>query len=214
MRKLVAEERIARWRRYRPKKRFPIAVVLDNIRSAYNVGSMFRTAECAYISKLILCGITARPPNRKVEKTALGTTQLVPWRYFPDTMEAVQVLKAEGWTIAALEITDESIPIQSVKRSHFPLALVIGNEVTGVDDRVLAAADLVVEIHQFGEKESLNVAVAFGIAVYLLVEKLRPFAEEVGDCGEVGQMSSAEITDKSAERGDGNARLRNHTQET
>jgi tRNA G18 (ribose-2'-O)-methylase SpoU len=88
-------------------------------------------------------------------------------------MEAVQVLKAEGWTIAALEITDESIPIQSVKRSHFPLALVIGNEVTGVDDLILATADMVVEIPQFGEKESLNVAVAFGIAVYLLIEKFR-----------------------------------------
>jgi tRNA C32,U32 (ribose-2'-O)-methylase TrmJ len=129
-------------------------------------------------------------------------------------MEAVQVLKAEGWTIAALEITDESIPIQSVKRSHFPLALVIGNEVTGVDDRVLAAADMVLEIPQFGEKESLNVAVAFGIAVYLLVEKLRSFAEEVGDLGEVGQISSVGIADKFAERGNGNARLRDHPQET
>jgi len=214
MRKLVAEERIERWRRYRPRKRFPIAAILDNIRSAYNVGSMFRTAECAYIAELVLCGITACPPHRKVEKTALGTTQLVPWRYFSDTMEAVQVLKNEGWTIAALEITDESIPIQSVKRSHFPLALVIGNEVTGVDDRVLAAADMVLEIPQFGEKESLNVAVAFGIAVYLLVEKLRSFAEEVGDLGEVGQISPVGIADKFAERGNGNARLRNHPQET
>lgn len=173
MRKLVAEERILRWKRYRPEKRFPIAGVLDNIRSAYNVGSMFRTAECAYIAELVLCGITARPPHRKVEKTALGTTQLVPWRYFADTMEAVQALRSEGWKIAALEITDESVPIQNVKRTDFPLALVIGNEVTGVDDRVLEFADMVVEIPQYGEKESLNVAIAFGIAVYLLVEKLR-----------------------------------------
>ncbi len=173
MRKLVAEERIFRWKRYRPEKRFPIAGVLDNIRSAYNVGSMFRTAECAYIAELVLCGITARPPHRKVEKTALGTTQLVPWRYFADTMEAVQALRSEGWKIAALEITDESVPIQNVKRTDFPLALVIGNEVTGVDDRVLEFADMVVEIPQYGEKESLNVAIAFGIAVYLLVEKLR-----------------------------------------
>ncbi len=173
MRKLVADERIARWRQYRPQKRFPIAAVLDNIRSAYNVGAMFRTAECAYIAELILCGITARPPHRKVEKTALGTTQLVPWRYFADTVEAVHTLKEEGWTVAALEITDESVPIQQVERHHFPIALVIGNEVTGVDDRVLATVDMVLEIPQFGEKESLNVAVAFGIAVYLLVEKLR-----------------------------------------
>jgi tRNA G18 (ribose-2'-O)-methylase SpoU len=147
--------------------------VLDNIRSAYNVGAMFRTAECAYIAKLVLCGITARPPHRKVEKTALGTTQRVPWEYFADTLDAVRHLKEHGWTVAALEITDESVPIQTVQRTHFPLALVIGNEVTGVDDRVLAASDIVLEIPQFGEKESLNVAVAFGVALYLLLEKVR-----------------------------------------
>lgn len=174
MRKLTNAEKNEHWERFRPTRRFPIAAVLDNIRSAYNVGSMFRTAECAYISELVLCGITAQPPHKEVEKTALGTTQLVPWRYFPDTLDAVQTLRKEGWKIAALEITDESIPIQSVREEHFPLALVVGNEVTGVDDRVLAQADLVVEIPQFGKKESLNVAVAFGVAVFLLVEKCRP----------------------------------------
>ncbi|MGB9757851.1 MAG: RNA methyltransferase [Candidatus Bipolaricaulaceae bacterium] len=174
MRKLTNEEKEGHWGRFRPPKRFPIAAVLDNIRSAYNVGSMFRTAECAYISELILCGITAKPPHKEVEKTALGTTQLVPWRYFPDTLEAVQALKREGWRIAALEITDQSVPIQSVGKGDFPLALVVGNEVSGVDDRVLASADLVVEIPQFGKKESLNVAVAFGVAVFLLLEKCRP----------------------------------------
>ena len=178
MRKLVGQERIERWGRYRPPKRFPIAAVLDNIRSAYNVGAMFRTAECAYIAKLVLCGITAKPPHRKVEKTALGTTQLVPWEYFADTMEAVRKLKAEGWTVAALEITDESRPLQTVRRHEFPLALVFGNEVTGVDERVLAAADTVLEIPQFGQKESLNVAVAFGVAVFLLVERWRSFGEK------------------------------------
>lgn len=174
MRKLSNEEKDAYWERFRPPKRFPIAAVLDNIRSAYNVGSMFRTAECAYISELILCGITAKPPHKEVEKTALGTTQLVPWRYFSETMEAVAALRKEGWKIVALEITDQSVPIQSVRQEHFPLALVVGNEVSGVDDRVLSQADLVVEIPQFGKKESLNVAVAFGVAVFLLVEKCRP----------------------------------------
>lgn len=174
MRKLTNEEKEGHWGRFRPPKRFPIAAVLDNIRSAYNVGSMFRTAECAYISELVLCGITAKPPHKEVEKTALGTTQLVPWRYFPDTLEAVQALKGEGWKIVALEITDQSFPIQSLGEGDFPLALVVGNEVSGVDDRVLASADLVVEIPQFGKKESLNVAVAFGVAVFLLLEKCRP----------------------------------------
>lgn len=173
MRKLTNVEKHAHWGRFRPSQRFPLAAVLDNIRSAYNVGSMFRTAECAYISELILCGITARPPHKEIEKTALGATQLLPWRYFPDTLEAVRVLKNEGWRIAALEITDESVPIQAVESEHFPLALVVGNEVTGVDERVLSTVDLVVEIPQYGEKESLNVAVAFGIAVFLLLERCR-----------------------------------------
>ncbi len=179
MRKLVGQERIERWANYRPQKRFPIAVVLDNIRSAYNVGAMFRTAECAGIAKLILCGITARPPHRKVEKTALGTTQKVPWEPCASTLEAVEALKADGWTVAALEITDESVPVQSVQRKHFPLALVIGNEVTGVDERVLSTMDMVLEIPQFGEKESLNVAVAFAVAVFLLVEKWRELEKEL-----------------------------------
>lgn len=173
MRKLTHPEKNAHWERFRPPRRFPIAAVLDNIRSAYNVGAMFRTAECAYISELILCGITAKPPHKEVEKTALGTTQLVPWRYFPDTVEAVQALKNEGWRIVAMEITDESVPIQTIGAEHFPVALVVGNEVSGVDDRVLSLADLVVEIPQYGQKESLNVAVAFGIAVFFLVEKCR-----------------------------------------
>lgn len=139
---------------------------------------MFRTAECADIAKLVLCGITARPPHRKVEKTALGTTQQVPWEYFADTLDAVQHLRAEGWTVAALEITDESVPIQTVQRIHFPLALVIGNEVAGVDERVLSAVDMVLEIPQFGEKESLNVAIAFAVAVFTLVEKWREFTRQ------------------------------------
>lgn len=180
MRKLIGRERVERWARYRPPKRFPIAAVLDNIRSAYNVGAIFRTSECAYIAKLVLCGITAKPPHRKVEKTALGATKLVPWEYFPDTLKAVQRLREEGWTIAVLEITDESRPIQTVGRDEFPIALVFGNEVTGVDERVLRVADIVLEIPQFGEKESLNVAVAFGVAIFLIVEQWRSFREVRG----------------------------------
>lgn len=173
MRKLTNAEKHARWANLRPPRRYPITGVLDNIRSAYNVGAMFRTAECAYISELILCGITAQPPHQEVEKTALGATKTLPWRYFPDTLEALEALKSEGLRIAALEITDASLPIQTVQEEHFPLALVVGNELSGVDERVLAAADLVVEIPQYGQKESLNVAVAFGVAVFLLLEKAR-----------------------------------------
>jgi tRNA G18 (ribose-2'-O)-methylase SpoU len=173
MSKLEGEEILRKWRQNRPQQRFPLVAVLDNIRSAYNVGSMFRTAECAYISKLILCGITAHPPHPKLEKTALGTTELVPWEYFQNTLEAIKTLKKQGFKIAALEITSRSVPLQNIKPSDFPLALVIGNEVTGVDDSVLTEADMIVEIPLFGEKESLNVAIAFGVAVFLLIEKIR-----------------------------------------
>ncbi len=162
-----------RWHKQRPPGRFPIVAVLDNIRSAYNVGSMFRTAECAYIAELVLCGITPRPSHPAVQKTALGAEELVPWRYFEDVEEAARTLKKSGYTLAALEITDRSVPIQTVSRAHFPLALVVGNEVRGVNPTVLALSDLVLEIPQFGSKESLNVAVAFGVAVFFLVEKWR-----------------------------------------
>ncbi|MCX7850295.1 RNA methyltransferase [Thermus sp.] len=174
MRKLTHEEKRARWRSYRPPQRFPLAAVLDNLRSAYNVGSIFRTAACAHLAEVILCGITACPPHKEVEKTALGATVMIPWRHVPHTLEAVRDLKGRGWTVAALEITENSVPVQLIPPHRFPLALVVGNEVTGVDEAVLAEADLVVEIPQFGEKESLNVAVAFGIAVYLILEKCRP----------------------------------------
>ncbi len=173
MSKLEGEEILKKWRKNRPPQRFPIVAVLDNIRSAYNVGSMFRTAECAYISKLILCGITAYPPHPKIEKTALGTTELIPWIYFSDTLEAIKTLKKEGFKIVALEITKNSIPIQNINAEDFPLALIIGNEVTGIDDKILLNADFIVEIPLYGEKESLNVAVAFGVALFLLLEKIK-----------------------------------------
>lgn len=173
MRKIPNEEKVQRWRAFRPAERFPIVAVLDNLRSAYNVGSIFRTAECAYISEVILCGITACPPHKEVEKTALGATKMIPWRYFPETLEAVRALRAEGWHIASLEITDASVPVQAVDPKLFPLALVVGNELTGVDERVLAESEAILEVPQYGEKESLNVAVAFGVAVFFLVEKWR-----------------------------------------
>ncbi len=173
MLKLEGEAILNKWRKNRPLSRFPIIAVLDNLRSAYNVGSIFRTAECAYISKLILCGITPHPFHPKVEKTALGTTKIIPWEYMEDTFLAIKNLKKEGYTIGVLEITNQSIPIQSLNSNSFPLALVLGNEVTGVEEKILKEADFVLEIPLFGEKESLNVAVAFGVALFLLIERFR-----------------------------------------
>ncbi len=170
--KLLGEEILAKWRKNRPSQRFPVVALLDNIRSAYNVGSMFRTAACAYILELGLCGITAHPPHPKLEKTALGCERLIPWKYFPSTVEGVEYYKRAGFKVVALEITKNSKPIQNLKPSDFPLALVVGNEVWGVEDDVLKVVDDVVEIPLYGEKESLNVAIAFGVAIFLLIETL------------------------------------------
>jgi len=172
--KLEGQEILQKWRKNRPKERFPITLVLDNIRSAYNVGSIFRTAECAFIERLILCGITARPPHQGIEKTALGTTELVPWDYEESVSTAVKKLKDKEYTIASLELTSHSIPIQQVSGAYFPLALIIGNEVTGVSSEALELSDLILEIPLYGEKESLNVAVAVGVALFLLLEKFKP----------------------------------------
>ncbi|MFN4132738.1 MAG: TrmH family RNA methyltransferase, partial [Caldimicrobium sp.] len=131
------------------------------------------TACCAYIEKIVLTGITARPPHPGIEKTALGTTELIPWEYEESTLSAVEKYKSRGYKIAALELTEKSIPLQSLKKSDFPLALIIGNEVEGVSEAVLEASDVIIEIPLFGEKESLNVAVAFGIAIFLLLEKIK-----------------------------------------
>ncbi|MFN4196859.1 MAG: RNA methyltransferase [Caldimicrobium sp.] len=173
MRKIIGEEILEKWRKNKPSSPFPIVAILDNLRSAYNVGSIFRTACCGYIEKLILCGITAKPPHSGIEKTALGTTAFVPWEYEVSTITAVEKLKKKGYTIASLELTDKSIPIQKISSKDFPLALVIGNEVDGVSEEVLKLSDVVLEIPLFGEKESLNVAVAFGIALFLLLEKYK-----------------------------------------
>lgn len=171
--KLSGEEILSKWRKNRLNWRFPIVLVLDNLRSAYNVGSIFRTAECAYIEEIVLCGITAKPPHPGVEKTALGTTSLIPWRYEDEIGRAIDKLRDKGFKIVSLELTDRSVPIQSLRREDFPLALVVGNEVFGVSQEILDRSDIIVEIPLFGEKESLNVAVAVGVALFLLIEKLR-----------------------------------------
>ena len=151
----------------------PIVAVVHDIRSAYNVGSIFRTADCAGLAGLVLVGITATPEHRGVAKTALGAEDSVPWRHVASIDEALAQLRAEGYTIAALERAPGGLPPAEVPADAFPLALVLGNEVHGVPDAVIEAADLVVELPQYGAKESLNVAVAFGIAAYGLVDRVR-----------------------------------------
>ncbi len=171
MRKLTFEEIQGR-RLPAPKAaeapRLPIRAILDNVRSLYNVGSIFRTADAYWLTELLLTGYTPRPPRREIEKTALGATKTVPWRYVQDPLDAIQLIRADGWEIWAVEQTTHSAPLPVKVEPGKRIALVFGNEVGGVDQRVLTACDQAVEIPMHGTKHSLNVAVAFGIAVSLI----------------------------------------------
>ena len=151
----------------------PIAVVAHDLRSAHNVGSVFRTADSAGLRHVYLTGFTPTPEHRGVRKTALGAEDAVPWGHHEDEHALVLQLKAEGYTVAALERAEGAVGIEAVEARHFPLALVLGNEVSGVDPALLDAADLILALPQYGIKASLNVSVAFGVAVYGLVSRYR-----------------------------------------
>ena len=151
----------------------PIRVLVDNVRSIYNVGSIFRTSDAALIESIHLTGISGTPENRLLHKTALGAQDTVNWDYVQDAESVVRQLKNEGYTIGVLEITDRPTPTTDVDVEAFPLCLIVGNELEGVSEELIRHADLALEIPQFGAKQSLNVAVAFGIAVFDLVRRYR-----------------------------------------
>lgn len=148
--------------------RLPLLALAENIRSLYNVGSIFRTADAVLLGKFILSGYTPTPPRKEIEKTALGATATVPWEYIKDPIDAVRGLQSSGVRVVCLEHTDNSIPYTSVQPTEFPLCLVVGNEITGVSQAVLNECDGAIEIPMLGIKHSLNVAVAFGVAVFEL----------------------------------------------
>ena len=150
-------------------ERLPIYCMLDNIRSLYNVGSMFRTSDGALVKKLFLCGYTPKPPRKEIEKTALHATETVPWEYRTDPLEALSTVRSSGIRICVLEQTTKSIPYHQVRKTDFPICLVIGNEIAGISQDVIAAADMAIEIPMYGMKQSLNAAVAYGIALFELV---------------------------------------------
>ncbi|MBI3363713.1 MAG: RNA methyltransferase [Ignavibacteriae bacterium] len=172
MRKLsheeISQERFTN-EQLKSAERFPIYALIDNVRSLYNVGSIFRTSDGARIEKLILTGFTPHPPRREIEKTALGATKTVPWEFFKDPRAAIEAMKKLGVRICVLEQTNRSIPYYSVGKKDFPLCLVVGNEITGVSKDIVAQADCAIDIPMFGMKQSLNVAVAYGIALFELV---------------------------------------------
>ncbi|BDQ02607.1 RNA methyltransferase [Ignavibacterium sp.] len=147
-------------------KKLPVYVILNSIRSNYNVGSIFRTSDGAMIEKLYLCGYTPHPPKKEILKTALGATESVKWEYINDPLTIIKKLKNKGIKICALELTENSRPYYEISKNDFPLALVVGNEITGVSQEILDHCDFSIEIPQYGIKQSLNVAVAYGIAVY------------------------------------------------
>ena len=149
-------------------KRMPVYVILNSIRSNYNVGSIFRTSDGAMIEKLYLCGYTPYPPKKEIVKTALGATESVKWEYVKDPEEVIKNLKSDGIKVCALELTDKSFPYYELKKDIFPLCVVIGNEITGVSQNLLDLCDFSIEIPQYGIKQSLNVAVAYGITIFEL----------------------------------------------
>ena len=145
--------------------RRPIHVVLDNLRSAFNVGSIFRLADAARVAEVIPCGYTAYPPHHKLEQTSLGTTDSVPWRRFDNTVAALADLKAKGIHIVGVETAGKASPYHRFEYS-FPVALVLGNEALGVSEAALKLCDAVIEIPVFGYKNSINVATASAIVLY------------------------------------------------
>jgi 23S rRNA (guanosine2251-2'-O)-methyltransferase len=158
---------------YAEAQKHPIVLMLHNIRSMWNVGSMFRTADAAGIEKIILSGYTATPPRKEIDKTALGAQETVLWEYHPDPLEILSGMKKEGIRICGLEITEGSRPYTSLGSGVFPLCLVVGNEVDGLEKEVLELCDEVLEIPQYGTKHSLNVAVAAGVALFEMVRVFR-----------------------------------------
>jgi tRNA G18 (ribose-2'-O)-methylase SpoU len=153
-------------------ERNPIYVLCDNIRSIFNVGAIFRTSDGAFIEKIFLTGYTPYPPRKEIEKVALGATESVPWEYYKDPLEVVSKLKKQGVKIAVLEITDEKNYYWNVTKQDFPICLIIGNEIAGVSKELIDEADISFELPMLGMKQSLNVSVAFGIAVYELMRKV------------------------------------------
>ncbi|MEL6719357.1 MAG: RNA methyltransferase, partial [Bacteroidota bacterium] len=152
---------------FKQQEKAPFVLVLDNIRSAHNVGAAFRTADAFTIEKLMLCGITATPPHREILKSAIGASQSVDWEYEKENIKAVQNLKNLGYTIIGVEQTNESISLEEVKvDTNEKYALVFGNEVQGIDNKLLPLLDYSVEIPQYGTKHSLNIAVSAGVVIW------------------------------------------------
>jgi tRNA G18 (ribose-2'-O)-methylase SpoU len=160
---------------YKEAAKTPIIVILDNIRSLNNIGSVFRTADAFLIEKIYLCGITATPPHKDIQKTALGATESVDWEYSENTLELVRKLRSKGVKILSVEQAEDAVALNKlIVNSSNTYAVIFGNEVKGVQQEVVSESDLVVEVPQFGTKHSLNISVSAGVVLWDLFSKLGP----------------------------------------
>lgn len=161
---------------FKKAEKIPVVVVLDNLRSQHNIGSIFRTADAFRVERLLLCGITATPPHREIHKSALGAELSMAWSYHPSTPDALRQLKAEGYLLTAVEQTANSYPLQTFEpEKGAKYALIFGNEVKGVEEEAIDLADFALEIPQFGSKHSFNVSVSAGIVLWELFRKISPW---------------------------------------
>lgn len=152
---------------FKQQEKFPLTVVLDDIRSLNNIGSFFRTADAFNVNKIYLCGITATPPHRDIQKTALGATETITWEYREDANELINELRQAGAHVCTIEQTEETVLLHHINDlPQKPMVLVFGNEVNGVNQSIIDASDSVIEIPQFGTKHSLNVSVCAGIVLW------------------------------------------------
>ncbi len=159
---------------FKQMEKTPICIVLDNVRSLNNIGSVFRTADAFLIQKIYLCGITATPPHKEIHKTALGATDSVAWEYRESTMDLLEELRAGGYTSLSVEQAEDAVMLNDFKvEGNKRYALIFGNEVKGVSQDVVSSSDLVLEIPQYGTKHSLNISVSVGIVVWDLWAKLQ-----------------------------------------
>lgn len=175
MRKLLNEElpRLSK-EEFKEQAKTPVVIVLDNVRSHLNVGSVFRTADAFLIEAIYLCGITGSPPHRDIHKTALGSTETVTWKQLPSTLDAVNELKKSGYKIISIEQADRATMLNEfIPEAGVKYAIVFGNEVEGVEQTIVSSSDIVIEIPQYGMKHSLNIAVSVGVVVWDFFSKLK-----------------------------------------
>ena len=158
---------------FKKSKKIPLVIVLDNIRSAHNVGSVFRTSDAFLVEKICLCGITPVPPHKEIRKTALGASESVDWQRYTSTMNCIQELKAEGYYIISIEQAEKTVKLHDfVPKKEYKYALIFGNEIKGVEQEIVTASDAVIEIPQYGTKHSLNISVSLGIVIWDFFKKL------------------------------------------